>query len=114
MPKALFLGGKSMGGRIASQIAAVDDGLAGLVLLGYPLHPPKQPEKLRIAHLSRISVPILCVQGERDPFGAPAEVRAHLPRSAEVMAVAGGHSFNEREYAEIQARVASFILHARE
>jgi predicted alpha/beta-hydrolase family hydrolase len=118
-PERLFIGGKSMGGRIASQIAAVDhqvigQGIAGLVLLGYPLHPPGQPEKLRVAHLANIAVPILCVQGERDEFGSPDDVRAYLPPSAEVMAVAGRHSFNPRDYPDIQARVAKFILQTRE
>jgi hypothetical protein len=54
-----FIGGKSMGGRIASQLAAAGDGGAGLVCLGYPLHPPKQPEKLRVAHLSKLKLPTL-------------------------------------------------------
>jgi predicted alpha/beta-hydrolase family hydrolase len=73
-----FIGGKSMGGRIATHLAAADDaealGIAGLVLLGYPLHPPGKPEQLRAAHLSRIQVPMLVIQGERDPFGTPQEL----------------------------------------
>src|SRR5205823_486159 len=72
---ALAIGGKSMGGRIASQVAAAGvDGLRALVFLGYPLHPPKQPEKLRAAHLPRIGLPMLFIQGERDEFGTPAEL----------------------------------------
>lgn len=90
----LLLGGKSMGGRIASQVAAADDGLsvAGLVFLGYPLHPPKKPVGTRAAHLPRVPVPMLFVQGERDPFGTASEVRAlvrELPR-AEIHVVPGG------------------------
>jgi predicted alpha/beta-hydrolase family hydrolase len=78
----VFIGGKSMGGRIATHLAAADDadalGIAGVVLLGYPLHPPGKPGQLRAAHLPRIHVPMLVVQGERDPFGTPAELRPVL------------------------------------
>ena len=76
----VFIGGKSMGGRIATHLAAAEDaealGIAGLVLLGYPLHPPGKPDQLRAVHLSSIRVPMLIVQGERDPFGTPDELRA--------------------------------------
>jgi predicted alpha/beta-hydrolase family hydrolase len=72
----LAIGGKSMGGRIASQVAAAGAGeLAGLVFLGYPLHPPGNPEKLRAAHLKDIRAPLLFMQGSRDPFGTPEELR---------------------------------------
>jgi predicted alpha/beta-hydrolase family hydrolase len=75
----VFIGGKSMGGRIATHLAAADDasalGIAGVVLLGYPLHPPGKPEQLRAAHLPRITVPVLFVQGSRDAFGTPEELR---------------------------------------
>jgi predicted alpha/beta-hydrolase family hydrolase len=76
--RALFIGGKSMGGRIATQIAAADRDLPvrGLVLLGYPLHPPGKPTELRAAHLPSIGQPVLVVQGSRDAFGTPAELRA--------------------------------------
>ena len=72
----LFLGGKSMGGRIATQVAAADPGLPirGLVLLGYPLHPPGRPELRRDAHLPAVGRPMLFVQGGRDAFGTPAEL----------------------------------------
>jgi predicted alpha/beta-hydrolase family hydrolase len=73
----LFIGGKSMGGRIATQVAAAPEppgDLAGLVLLGYPLHPPGRPDKLRTAHLARVQAPMLFVQGTRDTFGGPAEL----------------------------------------
>ena len=76
---AVFVGGKSMGGRIATHLAAAADadamGITGVVLLGYPLHPPGKPEQLRTAHLPRIRVPTLIVQGERDAFGTPDELR---------------------------------------
>ena len=79
---AVFIGGKSMGGRIATHLAAAEDaealGIAGVVLLGYPLHPPGKPDQLRAAHLPRIRVPMLVLQGERDPFGTPDELRPVL------------------------------------
>lgn len=106
-----FIGGKSMGGRIASQLAAAGDASAGLVCLGYPLHPPKQPEKLRNAHLPKLSgVPTLVLQGKRDPFGGPDELRAHFARSAKIVAMPGGHSFDEKAWPEAHAAVADFIL----
>jgi predicted alpha/beta-hydrolase family hydrolase len=73
-PDALFVGGKSMGGRIATHLAAQGDQMAGVFALGYPLHPPGKPEQLRSAHLGAISVPVLIVQGERDTFGTPSEL----------------------------------------
>lgn len=75
----LAIGGKSMGGRVASHVygALHDEGLvAGLVCLGYPFHPPKTPERLRTSHLAELTAPALFVQGERDPFGSRAEVEA--------------------------------------
>jgi predicted alpha/beta-hydrolase family hydrolase len=81
----LAIGGKSMGGRVASHVCGALHGegiVAGLVCLGYPFHPPKTPERLRTAHLAELTVPALFVQGERDPFGNRAEVEAlDLPRS---------------------------------
>lgn len=65
---SLFVGGKSMGGRIASQVAAAGTDVDGLVFLGYPLHPPGKPERLRAEHLAAIKVPMLFVEGTRDPF----------------------------------------------
>ena len=75
----LLIGGKSMGGRVASLVA--DDlyaagRIAGLVCLGYPFHPPGRPDQLRTAHLEHLACPALIVQGERDPFGSRAEVEA--------------------------------------
>jgi hypothetical protein len=93
----LFIGGKSMGGRIASQVAAQDHpGIAGLVCLGYPLHPPGKPQQRRDAHLPSIKQPVLFVQGTRDAFGTAAEIRELLPRLplATLFVVEGGdHSF---------------------
>jgi predicted alpha/beta-hydrolase family hydrolase len=93
----LVIGGKSMGGRMASHIAAQGcEGLDGLVFLGYPLHPPGQPEKRRDAHLPSIAERMLFVQGSRDAFGTSAEIAALLPslQHAGMHEVAGGdHSF---------------------
>ena len=97
----VFIGGKSMGGRIASHVAAQGvEGVAGLVFLGYPLHPPGRPQQRRDAHLPSIAVPTLFVQGERDEFGSADEIRDLLPRlraRAELHVVPGGdHSFSFR------------------
>jgi predicted alpha/beta-hydrolase family hydrolase len=94
----LAIGGKSMGGRIASQVAAAGaPEVAGLVLLGYPLHPPGKKDQLRDQHLPQIEAPILFVQGSRDAFGTPQELRPILKRlkvPAELYEVAhGDHSF---------------------
>jgi hypothetical protein len=66
--KKLIIGGRSMGGRAASMLAAEGFACDGLLLLAYPLHPARQPEKLRDAHLPRIKVPVLCINGTRDPL----------------------------------------------
>lgn len=79
LSRRLFVGGKSMGGRIATHLAAEGiDRLAGCLALGYPLHPPGKPEQLRNKHLPSIATPLLIVQGERDPFGTPEELRRVL------------------------------------
>ena len=122
--RALFIGGKSMGGRIATQVAAADAALpvAGLVLLGYPLHPPGRPDKLRDGHLPSVRRPMLFVQGNRDTFGTPDELAPILMRLSPVPTVhtiAGGdHSFkigrkdSARQaeiYADIQQTIAAWI-----
>ena len=76
----LIIGGKSMGGRVASMVADelyAAGRIAGLACLGYPFHPPKKPEQLRTAHLVALACPALIVQGERDPFGGRAEVEGY-------------------------------------
>src|SRR5262245_36296198 len=65
-PKKLVIGGRSMGGRVASMLAAEGFAWDGLLLLAYPLHPAGQPERLRAEHLPRIKVPVLCINGTRD------------------------------------------------
>lgn len=110
----MVIGGKSLGGRIASQAAAagaIDP--AGLVFLGYPLHPPAHPEKLRAAHLARIGAPMLFVQGSRDPFGTPVElgpILAELAPSPRLYVVEGGdHSFKVPRGPVSQAEVHAAI-----
>jgi predicted alpha/beta-hydrolase family hydrolase len=76
----LFLGGRSMGGRIASQVVAEGYPAAGLVFLSYPLHPPGKPDQLRDAHLPKIGVPMLFIQGSRDAFAQPDLLEATLRR----------------------------------
>jgi predicted alpha/beta-hydrolase family hydrolase len=76
----LFLGGRSMGGRIASQVVAEGYPAAGLVFLSYPLHPPGKPAQLRDAHLPKIGVPMLFIQGSRDAFAQPDLLAATLRR----------------------------------
>ncbi len=76
----LFIGGKSLGGRVASLIADeafVAEDIAGLVCFGYPFHPPKKPENLRTAHLKVLGCPALIIQGTRDPLGSRDEVAGY-------------------------------------
>jgi uncharacterized protein len=96
----IFAGGKSMGGRIASQAAAKGllPDVRGLFFLGYPLHPPGKPQQRRDAHLPDVSVPMLFVQGSRDSFGTPQELQPvidGLAGRATILVIDGGdHSFN--------------------
>jgi uncharacterized protein len=118
-PLKLAIGGKSMGGRIASQVAASGAGaLAGLVFLGYPLHPPGKPQRPRAAHLPEIEAPMLFVQGSRDAFGTPDELKSIIDRldpPPDLYVVeTGDHSFKvlksakigqQEVYAAIQDRI---------
>jgi uncharacterized protein len=114
--RKLAIGGRSMGGRIASQVAAADpDAAAGLVLLGYPLHQPGRPDKPRSKHLPAIRAPMLFVQGSRDAFGTPDEltpVLATLTAPARLCVVEGGdHSFKVAKKAALsQDQVYEFIF----
>ena len=119
----LAIGGKSMGGRIASQVAAAGIAdLAGLVFLGYPLHPPGRPDRLRAEHLAQVKAPMLFVQGSRDAFGTPEELRptvTQLRAPATLHVIEGGdHSFKvpkrsgvaqEDVYRAIQDHVAEWL-----
>ena len=110
----LFIGGKSMGGRIASQIAAKGvDGVTGLIFFGYPLHPPGKPQQRRDAHLPAIVQPMLFIQGSADTFGKADEIRALLPslQRAELHEVAGGdHSLKVKGGAARQAAVTADVM----
>ncbi len=97
----LFVGGKSLGGRVASEVVAaggadVED-IGGVVVLGYPLHPLGKPKASHARHLAALRVPILLVQGTRDPFGTPEDLRSllpDLPKGSSIHVVDGGdHSF---------------------
>ena len=83
-----------MGGRVASLVAD-EAGAAGLVCLGYPFHPPGQPDKLRVAHLEGLRTPALIVQGSRDAFGGQEEVAQYKPASSiRLLFLEGGdHSY---------------------
>lgn len=120
----IVIGGKSMGGRIASQVAALErheatphPALAGLVFLGYPLHPPGKPEQLRDTHLPLVGAPMLFVQGSRDAFGSSEEIRAiikkhHLPATLHVVE-GGDHSLKVAKSADVtQAEVYEATLDA--
>ena len=125
----LFAGGKSMGGRIASQVAVRQDPLVspkGLVFLGYPLHPPGRPDERRTAHWPHLHLPALFVQGSRDPFGTPEELRAALAGfggDSRVMIVDGGdHSFKvprsagrpqDAVHADIQDAIVAWVRDTR-
>jgi uncharacterized protein len=115
----LVIGGKSMGGRIASMIAD-EAGARGLVCLGYPFHPPGKLQQLRIRHLETLKTRTVIIQGERDPFGSPGEVSGY-PLSSRIAiswVADGDHSFKPRKRSgrteqqnleEVVALVANFI-----
>ncbi|RIL07842.1 MAG: alpha/beta hydrolase [Proteobacteria bacterium] len=94
----LVVGGKSLGGRMASLVAD-EVGARGLVCLGYPFHPPGKPDRLRTAHLAALRTPALIVQGERDPFGTRDDVAGYrLAPSIRVHWIADGdHSLAPRK-----------------
>jgi len=96
--ESLAIGGKSLGGRMASMIAD-ELGVRALVCLGYPFHPPGRPDKLRTDHLAELRTPTLIVQGERDGFGTKEEV-ASYPLSKQIRFAwmpDGDHSFKPRK-----------------
>jgi predicted alpha/beta-hydrolase family hydrolase len=95
--RRLAIGGRSMGGRIASQVVAQGVPVDALALFAYPLHPPGRPENARDAHLPSIDVPTLFCSGTNDAFASPDELRAaaaKVPRSAVHLLEAADHGFN--------------------
>lgn len=118
-PRRLIIGGKSMGGRVASLVAD-DSNAAGLVCLGYPFHPPGKPEKLRTAHLATLRTPALICQGTRDPFGTRADVASYTlsPAIQMLWLEDGNHSLEPRRASGLTAednwnramdRIAAFV-----
>jgi uncharacterized protein len=118
----LILGGKSMGGRIASHVVAEGYEVDGLIFFGYPMHPPGRPEKLRDEHLYQVKPPMLFIEGTRDPF-CPLKtlerVRKKFPGHSEVAVIEDGdHSFKVRKasgrsttdaWTEVVERAAEWI-----
>jgi predicted alpha/beta-hydrolase family hydrolase len=100
----LVLGGRSAGARVACRSAA-GQRAAGVLALAFPLHPPARPDRSRAPELAGVPVPVLVVQGERDPFGGPAEVLAAVPDAAgvTVAAVAGDHGLKQALAAVVAA-----------
>lgn len=96
----IVLGGRSMGGRMCTMLAAEPTPVGGLIPISYPLHPPGKPEKLRAEHLPDIDVPCLFVSGDKDPFGSPDELTAATATIAgpvEHRWLPGGHDFKRRD-----------------
>ncbi len=90
-PSRLVVGGRSAGARVACRTAA-QLGADGVVCLSFPLHPPGKPGRSRAGELAAVTRPVLVVQGERDPFGSPDDVRAVAPTATRVVGVRGDHS----------------------
>jgi hypothetical protein len=98
-PGRIFLGGHSYGGRQSTMLVSAEQGLAaGLLLLSYPLHPPRKPEQLRTQHFINLRTPALFIQGTRDPFGSVEELRTSLqliPARTRLLPVEGaGHDLD--------------------
>ena len=112
--KVLFIGGKSMGGRIASMLCDEEAQIKGLICLGYPFHPSAKPDKLRTKHLYDLQTPCLICQGERDRFGNRNEVSSYdLPEIIQIKWMKDGdHSFVPRKKSGITE--ADNLLHATE
>ncbi len=113
----VVVGGRSMGGRICSMVAAGADGVAppkrliGVVTISYPLHPPGRPDRLRVEHLPAVAVPWLFVHGTRDPFGSPEELEKWTATIAGPVThhwLDGGHDLKGKD-AEVAAVVADWV-----
>jgi len=116
VPGRVFLGGHSYGGRQASMLAANDPELVpALLLLSYPLHPPKKREEMRTAHFPSLQTPALFVSGTRDGFGTIDEIREALkliPARTELLAIEGaGHELmTPKNRSELPTKIASAFL----
>lgn len=114
----IVVGGRSMGGRMCSMVAAGADGepppktIAGVVTISYPLHPPGKPDALRVEHLPAITVPCLFVHGTRDPFGSPGELERWTETVAGPVTMhfidGRGHDLKGAD-AEVSATVADWL-----
>ena len=109
----VYLGGQSYGGRQATMLATEDPEVAqALLLFSYPLHPPGQPDRLRVEHFPRLRLPALFVQGSRDPFGTPAELRAaavRVPAPTEIVPIENaGHDLRRGRF-DLAAVTAAFL-----
>lgn len=114
----VVMGGRSMGGRMTTMVAADVDGggpvpwLAGLVLVCYPLHPPGKPDRLRVEHLAHLTVRCLFISGTKDPFGTPDELTewtATIPAPVEHVWIEGGRHDLRGADGEIADAVAEFV-----
>ena len=106
----VLIGGKSMGGRMASMVAD-EMGVRGLICFGYPFHPPGKPQQLRTAHLEQLATPSLIIQGTRDTFGTRDEVPAYpLSPAIEVLWIEGGDHSLKGGLAQAIDAAAMFAL----
>lgn len=112
-PRRIALGGRSMGGRMASMAVAEGTAAAALILVSYPLHPPGRPDRLRVEHFAALTVPCLFVSGTRDAFGTPAELEAATAAIAGPVTHAwlpgGDHGLRGRD-AEVAAVVREWLV----
>ena len=107
----LVIGGRSMGGRMCSMAIAEGLDVAGLVCIGYPLHPPKKPEQLRVAHLPQVTVPSLFISAANDEFATPVELERELlvmPDSRLMIVDGGRHELKGRDD-EVAGMIAEWI-----
>jgi predicted alpha/beta-hydrolase family hydrolase len=117
----IFLGGHSYGGRQSTMLCAVEpDLVSGLLLLSYPLHPPRKPEQLRIQHLPNLRTPSLFVHGTRDPFGSLEELKKALhliPAKNDLLEIEGaGHDLGfkgKNQVQELPAKILAAFQHQR-
>lgn len=115
-PAEVLLGGRSMGGRMCSMAVAEGLDAAGLVLIGYPLHPPRKPEQLRTAHFPQITVPCLFISGTKDGFATPEELEAateSIPGPVTHHWIEGGRHELDRYDADIVATTQDWLAATR-